>query len=130
MVFIVICWNNKPTAGYLWFWYAASFKRKLSLCSGGGIIGLFCRQEKLLTESVDSVNASVEPIEENSSRNRNIFISRRMKRWFTRSSLKEIVNFVFNKSTQETRRTQSSRLILHKKEMPRRRRNPKNWPLN
>ena len=33
--------------------------------------------------------------------------------------IKEIVNIVFNKSTQETRRTQLSRLILHKKEMSR-----------
>ena len=43
------------------------------------------------------------------------FISRRSKRWSTRSSLKEIVNFVFNKSTQETRRTRLPRLILQKK---------------
>ena len=42
-----------------------------------------------------------------------IFISKRRKRWLNRSSLKEIVNFVFNKSTQETRRTRLSRLILH-----------------
>ena len=25
-VFIVTCWNNKPTVGYFWFWYAVSFK--------------------------------------------------------------------------------------------------------
>ena len=53
-----------------------------------------------------------------------------MKRWTTRSSFKEIVNFVFNKSTQETRRTQLSRLNLHKTETLRRRRNPKNWLQN
>ena len=43
----------------------------------------------------------------------------RRKRWSIRSSLKEIVNFVFNKFTQETWRTRLSRLILHK-ETPRR----------
>ena len=41
------------------------------------------------------------------------------------SSLKEIVNSIFNKFTQETRRTRLSRLILHR-ETPRRRINPKN----
>ena len=55
------------------------------------------------------------------------YSSKRRKRWYTRSSLKEIVNFVFNKSTQETRRTRLSRLILHKKETPRRRKNHKHW---
>ena len=44
-VFIVTCWNNKPTAGYLWFWYAVPFKRKLSLRSGGSIIGLLPTKE-------------------------------------------------------------------------------------
>ena len=43
------------------------------------------------------------------------FISKRRKRWYIRSSLKEIVNFVFNKPTQETRKTQLSKLILQKK---------------
>ena len=62
----------------------------------------FCWQGNLLTESVDSVNASVDLTEENSSWNRKIFISRRRKLWFSRSLLKEIVNFVFNKSTRET----------------------------
>ena len=114
----VTCLNNKPTAGYLWFWYAVPFKRKLSLRSRGRIIGLFCRQEKLIARSVDSVNASIDSTEENLSWNRKIFISRRRKRWSTWSSLKEIVNLVFNKSTGETRRTRLSKLILHKK-MPR-----------
>ena len=62
--------------------------------------------------------ASIDSREENSSRNRKRLISRRRKRWSTRSSLKEIVNFVFYKSPQETW-TQLSRLILHKKEIPR-----------
>ena len=34
-----------PTAGYLWFWYAVPFKRKLSLRSGGGITGLLPTKE-------------------------------------------------------------------------------------
>ena len=54
------------------------------------------------------------------------YSSKRRKWWFTRSSLKEIVNFVFNKSTQETRRIWLSRLIPHKKEIPRKSTNPKN----
>ena len=58
------------------------------------------------------------------------YSSKRRKWWSTRSSLKEIVNFVFNKSTQETRRIRLSRLFLYKKETPRRRINPKNWLLN
>ena len=120
-VFIVICWN-KPTAGYLWFWYAAPFKRKLSLWCIGGNIGLFGRQR-----SENVVKAYVGSTEENTSWKRKIFISKRRKRWSTRSSLKEIVTFVFNKSTQETRRIRLSRLILPKKETPRRRINPKNW---
>ena len=49
------------------------------------------------------------------------------KRWTTWCSLKEIINFIFNKSTLETRRTHFSRLILYKKETPRIRINPKNW---
>ena len=44
----------------LWFWYAVPFKRKLNLRSGGGIIGLFCRQKKQLARSVDFINASVD----------------------------------------------------------------------
>ena len=35
----------------------------------------------------------------------------------TRSSLKEIVNFVFNKSILETRRKRLSSLILHQMEI-------------
>ena len=62
--------------------------------------------------------------EENLSWNSKIFISRRRKWWCIQSSLKEIVNFVFNKSTQETRRTLLSKLILHKK-TPRKRTHPK-----
>ena len=57
------------------------------------------------------------------------YSSKWSKQWSTRSSLKEIVNFVFNESTQETRRTLLSRLILHK-EMPRKRINPENWLQN
>ena len=49
----------------------------------------------------------------------------RRKQWSTWSSFKKIVNIVFNKSTQETR-TQLFRLVLHKKEMLRKRINPKN----
>ena len=41
-----------------------------------------------------------------------------------------MVYFVFNKSTQETRRTPLLWLILHKKETPRRRINLKNWLQN
>ena len=43
-VFFFTCWNNKSTTSYLSFWYAVPFKRKLSLRSGGGIIGLFYQQ--------------------------------------------------------------------------------------
>ena len=43
--FFVTCCNNKPTAGYLWFWYAVPFKRKLSLRSRSGIIGLLPTRE-------------------------------------------------------------------------------------
>ena len=45
-VFIITYCNNKLTAGYLWFWYAVPFKRKLSLMSGGGIIRLFADKER------------------------------------------------------------------------------------
>ena len=88
----------------------------------------FCRQKKLLVESENVVKASVGSTEENSCWNKR-YSSKRRKRWSTRSSLKEIVNFVFNKSTQETR-ILFSRLILHKKETTRRRINPKNWLQN
>ena len=122
---MVTYWNNKPTAGYLWFWYAVPFKRMLSLRSGGGIIGLFAEKGSCWLGSENVVKASVGSTEENSSWNKR-YSSKRRKRWFTQSSLKEIVNFIFNKFTQETR-TQLSRLILHKEETPRKRINPKNW---
>ena len=89
----------------------------------------FCRQRKLLDGSENVVKASVGSTEENLSWNKR-YSSMRRKRWSTRSLLKEILNFVFNKSAQETKRTGLSRLILHKKEIPRRRINPKNWHQN
>ena len=81
---------------------------------------------EVLAQTVDLVNASIDSTEENSSRNKKIFISRRRKWLSTWSSFKEIVSFVFNKSTQETRRTQFSQLILYKNEMQRKRIKPKN----
>ena len=78
-----------------------------------------------LARSVDSVNASESSREENSSWNRKIFISRRKKRWFTWSLLEEIVNFVFNKSTQETRRTQLSRLFYKRRRRQEKQNKPK-----
>ena len=83
----------------------------------------FLLTREVLARSVDSVNGSEDSTEENLSRNRKKFISRRKKQWSTRSSLKEIVNFVFNKSTQEIRRTRLSRLILQKKETPKKEKN-------
>ena len=129
MVFIVTCWNNKPTAGYLWYRHAIPFKRKLNRRYGGGIIGPFvdngsCWLVRKCGKSLRRLNRK-----KNLSWNRNIFISKRRKWLSTRSSLQEIVNFVFNKSTQETRKTRLSKLILHK-ETPRRRTNPKNWLQN
>ena len=105
----------------MWFWYGVAFKRKASQKVWRRYYWTFFRQRKLLAGSEDVVKASVYP-EENSSWNRKIFIFKRKKRWSTR-------NFVFNKSTQETRRTWLSWLILHLKETPRRI-NPKNWLQN
>ena len=113
----------------MWFWYAVPFKRKLSLRSEGGIIRLFANKGSCWLGLEDVVKASVGSTEENSGWNKR-YSSKKRKRWSTRSSLKEIVNFVFNKSKQETRRTPLFRLILHKKETPRRRFNPKNWLQN
>ena len=87
----------------------------------------FYLQRKPLVESGDLVKASVGSTEENSCWNE-WYSSERTKRWSTQSLLKEIVNFVFNKNTQETRRTRLSGLILYKKTL--RRINPKNWLLN
>ena len=85
---------------------------------------------EVLAQSVDLVNASGDSTEEILSWSRKIFISRRRKQWSTQSSLKEIVNFVFNKYIQETRRIQLSWLILQKKETLRKRKNPKDWIQN
>ena len=77
------------------------------------------------------VKASVGSTEENSSWNERYSSKRRRrKQWSTWSSHKQIVNLIFTKSAQETRRTQLSRLILQKTETPRRRINLKNWLLN
>ena len=73
------------------------------------------RQENHLAESVDSVNISADSTEENSNWNRKIFISSRRKQWSIRCTHKEIVKFVFNKLTQETK-TRLSMLIIHWKE--------------
>ena len=82
----------------------------------------------MLARSEDVVKASIDS-EENASWNRKIFIFRGGTDGLLEVSLKEIENFVFNKSTQKTR-TRLSRLILHKKEAPRRRINPKDWLQN
>ena len=89
---------------------------------------IFYRQRKLLARSEDVVKASVGSTEKKSESLKQSYSSKRRKRWSTRSSLKEIVNFVFNKSARETRRTRLFRLILLK-ETPRRKK-PKNWLLN
>ena len=86
----------------------------------------FLPKWEALARSVDYVNAPEGSSEENLSWHRRIFISRRRKRWSTRSSPKEIVNFVFNKSTQETRNILLSKLVLQKK-TSRKRANAKNW---
>ena len=106
---LACCPLQKKVESKVWRWYYWTF----------------CWQKKLVTKSENVVNASVGLTEENSSWNR-----KRRMRWSTRSSLKEIVNFIFNKSTQETRRKRLSWLIPHKKETPRRRTNPKNWLQN
>ena len=91
-------------------------------------IGRFADKGSCWLRSEDVVKASIGSTEENSSWNER-YSSKRRKEWSIWSSLKEIVNFVFNKSTQETR-TQLSRLILHKKETPRRKINLQNWLQN
>ena len=58
----------------------------------------FLPTREAFARSVDSINASVDSTEENSSWNRKIFISRRRKQWSTRSSQKEIVNFVITET--------------------------------
>ena len=114
IVVSVCCPLQKKVESKVWRWYYWTF--------------LLTREA--LVHSVDSVNASEDSTDKNSGWNRKVFISRGRKRWSTQSSLKEIVNFVFNKSTPVIWRTRLSRLILHKKETPRRRISSKNWIQN
>ena len=66
--FIVTCWNNKPTASYMWFWYTVPFKRKLSKV-WRRYYWTFYRQMKLLVGSEDLVKPFVGSTEEHLSWN-------------------------------------------------------------
>ena len=66
-----------------------------------------------LARSVDSVNASVDSTEKKFElKQEDIDLYEKEAVVYSKFTFKKIVNFVFNKSTQEIRRTRLSRLIF------------------